>query len=292
MEQMIAQEIKFQKKIEKFVRLLDQADAVLIGAGSGLSTDAGIDYFDPSSFREKYPAMGQYGYTSNAELMGLDPSSCPGLFWGYYLVHGNYMRFCNSEQPVYRHLLDLVRQKDYFVVTTNVDALFSRNGFNEDRIYTPQGDYGRIQCRRPFSDDTWPSEPIIKGLLPLVDPLTGKLPEECVPTCPTCGGPVAFNLRMDAWFVETPYEQQSQAYTDWLEAHKYGQLLLIDIGTGFHTPVWIRWPFEKITRKNPGTHLVRINTDDPGVPDNITSQSMSFANRAIQVIDAVKHQLK
>lgn len=291
MAKMTPKNTTFKDNITHFCNLLDQADAVLVGAGSGLSADAGLDYADSRSFVRKYPAMAQYGFTTNAQLMGLDPSACPGLFWGYYLTHANNMRFCNSQQPVYRRLLNLVRQKDYFIITTNTDALFLRNGFAQERIYTPQGDYGRIQCLRPFSDETWPSEPVIKGLLPMVDPLTGKLPEEFVPSCPTCAGPVSFNLRLDARFVDSPYKRQSNAYKDWIQTNKGRRLLLIDIGTGFHTPVWIRRPFEKITFENPGSHLIRINTDDPQVPDSITHRSTCFPNRAIQVINAITDHL-
>ncbi len=280
------------QKIDIFSRLLDQAECILVGAGSGLSIDAGIDYCDPASFIEKYPAMVQYGFTTNAELMGLDPSFYPGLFWGYYLTHGNYMRFADPLRPVYRHLLDLVLpKKDCFIITTNVDALFIRNGFAEDRIYTPQGDYGLFQCKKPCSDQTWPSKPVIKELLPLVDPLTGKLPEQFVPSCPNCGGPVFYNVREGAWFVDAPYKKQSRAYIYWVKKNLTRQMLLIDIGTGFHTPVWIRWPFEKITLENPKNHLVRINTKDPDVPETIAGQTLCFPNRAIEVMAAVTAHL-
>lgn len=287
---MILNDIGFKEKIAHFRRLLDQADAILVGAGSGLSADAGIDYFDLRSFAEKYPAMVPYGFTTNAELMGVDQSSCPGLFWGYYLTHGNHMRFCNSVQPVYQRLLDLVGQKDYFVITTNVDSLFLRNGFARNLIYTPQGDYGRIQCQKPCSDQTWPSEPVIKGLLPLVDPLTGILPQEFVPTCPNCGGAVFYNVRGGVWFVDAPHEGQYAVFMDWIQKNKDRRLLLIDIGTGFHTPVWIRWPFEKITFENPESHLIRINTEDPDVPENITSRSICFPDRAGKVMDTISLQ--
>jgi NAD-dependent SIR2 family protein deacetylase len=126
--------IEFKDKIKHFARFLDQADAVLVGAGSGLSVDAGIDYLDSTSFAEKYPVMLQYGFTNNAELMGFDQTPHPGLFWGYYLVHGNNMRFGSSEQSVHKRLLDLTgMKKEYFVITTNVDAFFQRNGFDEKK---------------------------------------------------------------------------------------------------------------------------------------------------------------
>ncbi|SLM29671.1 hypothetical protein MTBBW1_1930009 [Desulfamplus magnetovallimortis] len=284
--------MNFKEKIDHFARLLEQADAILMGAGSGLSVDAGINYFDSSSFAERYPAMLQYGFSTNAELMGLKQSFFPELFWGYYLNHGNNMRFCNSVQPVYQQLLELMsRKKEYFIITTNVDALFLRNGFAKERLYSPQGDYGRIQCQTPCSDQTWPSEPVIRGLLPLVDPLTGKLPEEFVPTCPNCGGHVFYNIRGNDRFVDAPYEHEHNAFVKWVQAHKKKQLLLIDIGTGFNTPVWIRWPFEKITHDNPKSHLIRINRDDPDVPAPITGRSISFSDRAINVISAVTASL-
>lgn len=230
--------------------------------------------------------MVPYGFTTNAELMGLDPSACPKILWGYCLARGNYMRFCNSVQPAYRRLLDLVRQKDYFVITTNVDSLFLRNGFAENSIYPP-GDYGRIQCQKPCSEQTWPSEPVINGLLPLVDPLTGMLPLEFVQTCPNCRGQVLYNVRGGAWFVDSPDAGKYVIYMDWIQKNRDRRLLLIDIGTGFHTPVWIRWPFEKITFENSGSHLIRINKDDSDVPENITARSICFPNRAVKVINAV-----
>lgn len=278
-------EIKF--KFKQVRQRIDQADAVLVGAGSGLSADAGLDYTNTRSFAEKHPAMLQYGFTNNLQLMGFDQSSAPGLFWGYYLEHGRNMRFCNSKQPVYQHLYDLVRQKNYFITTTNVDALFLRNGFDTDRIYTPQGDYGRIQCQTPCSDQTWPSEPVINGLLPLVDPETGKLPQKFVPTCPNCGGPVFYNVRGGSWFVDAAYEDQNVKFFEWVQDNQDRRIVLIEIGAGFNTPVWIRWPFEKITQANVNSHLVRINRDHPEVPDAIKNQATCFSHRAARVIEAI-----
>ena len=284
---------ELKAKIKRFARLLDQGDALLIGAGSGLSVDAGVDYLDTRSFAEKYPAMLQYGFSSNAELMGFDQGSDPGLYWGYYLAHGRNMRFGTSEQAVYKLLLDLAgMQEKNFVITTNVDAFFQRNGFEENRIYTPQGDYGRIQCLKPCSDHAWPSEQLINGLLPLVDPVTGRLPLDQVPSCPNCGGPVFYNVRGGGWFVDAPYQDQYKKYRKWVQETMGRRLLLIEIGAGFHTPVWIRWPFEKITHDNPKSHLVRINPEDADVPVDIANRSICFSNRAIDVIKGTTDYLK
>lgn len=284
---MKASAMSFDEKIDRFVQMLDRADCILIGAGSGLSVDAGLDYFDKELFARKYPAMLQYGYTMSAQLMVFSASS-PELYWGYYLAHGKNMRFCEPNKTVYSRLLDIIGpEQEYFVITTNVDALFERNGFPGGRIYTPQGDYGKMQCHKPCLDETWPSKPIIDSLLPVVDPLTQKLPEALIPVCPNCGGPVFYNLRGGDWFVDAPYRDQRRRYLAWVEKNWNRQILLIEIGTGFHTPVWIRWPFEKLTMENTRSNLVRINLDEPDVPNNIALRSLSFSDRAIDVISTV-----
>ncbi|MEJ2154923.1 MAG: hypothetical protein P8X96_06285 [Desulfobacteraceae bacterium] len=282
----------FDEKIHRFSRMLNRADCILIGAGSGLSVDAGLDYFDKALFAKRYPAMLQYGYTISAQLMVFS-TSAPELYWGYYLAHAKNMRFGEPYKTVYSRLLDIVgAQQDYFVITTNVDALFVRNGFSDNRIYTPQGDYALMQCRRPCRDDTWPSGPIIDRLLPTVDPLTQKLPKALVPVCPNCGGPVFFNLRGGNWFVDAPYTAQRRRYQTWIERNQKRRILLIEIGTGFNTPVWIRWPFEELTLQNPNANLVRINLEESDIPENIRKRSLGFSNRAIDVVSAVWNHLK
>lgn len=276
----------FNKKVDRFARMLNRAECVLIGAGSGLSIDAGIDYFSKEAFAQKYPAMLQYGYTMNAQLMGFGILP-PSLFWGYYLAHGYNMRFDPSPQEIYTRLLDLVSSKEYFVITTNVEALFERNGFAIDKIYTPQGDYGRMQCLEPCSTQTWESKPVIDKLLPFVDSQTQELPADMVPICSNCGGPVFYNLRAGNWFVDAPYRDQARQYHCWLKENWNRNIFFIDIGTGFNTPVWIRFPFEQLTYENQSARLVRINLNEPEVPEGIKKRSVSFSDRAGTVINAL-----
>ena len=106
-------------------------------------------------------------------------------------------------------------------------------------------------------------------------------------TCPNCGGPVFYNVRGGDWFVGAPYKTQRRKYQDWLKENRGNTILFIDIGTGFHTPVWIRWPFEKMTLENPNATLVRINPQEPHVPKTIGKRSIVFPNRAMEVITAV-----
>ena len=175
-------------------------------------------------------------------------TSSPGLYWGYYLAHGNNMRFGEPHHPVYSRLLDTIGLKqDCHVITTNVDALFVRNGFPADRMYTPQGDYALLQCRKPCRNDTWPSKPIINRLLPAVDPLTQKLPEAIVPVCPNCGGPVFYNLRGGNWFVDAPYQEQCRRYQSWVEKN-WNRRILFTGTAEFYSSI-----SEPVLKRRPGS---------------------------------------
>ena len=279
--------MEIRKDVQGCSNLLKKADCVLIGAGAGLSVDAGIDVFDQASFARDYPGMVKQGFKMGAELIGYTGWS-PELQWGYFAAEANEVRFQNSSQPVYGRLLDLVRNKDYFVSTSNVDAFFVRNGFAQDRVFTPQGDFALMQCQTPCSDETWPTKPIIDRILPTVDPATQMVTDPgVIPHCPNCGGPVMLNVRGGHWFVEEPYKEQAQRFNEWLQGTKDSQLLVIEIGAGFNTPGVIRWPMERIVYTHSNAHLVRVNLQYPQVPQEIADRSFSLQCRAMNFVNSV-----
>jgi len=242
---------------------------------------------DTESFAQNYPAMLQYGYKAKAELLGCFHLGLP-LCLGYYFAHVREVRYCEGPQEVYSKLLDLMGGKEnYFVITTNVDGLFEKNGFDKNKIYTPQGDYALMQCLKPCTNETWTTLPIIEKHLPTIDPKTHKLPEDGVPKCPNCGGPIFFNVRGGDWFIHKPYEAQAKKYNAWIQENKNKRLLVIDIGSGFNTPVWIRFPSENLVYHNEKANLVRINLHHPEVPDEIADRSLSFLNGALDVISKI-----
>ncbi|MER6169853.1 hypothetical protein [Streptosporangium sp. NPDC001681] len=245
---------------------IGEADRVLIGAGAGLSVAAGYDYADTRRFAELFPALHRLGLRARYQLIGLRLP--PDLLWGYWSVHVTDIRFGPGPHPVYRGLRDLVGDRHHFVMTSNVDALFSRNGFDAGRIFTPQGDYGRYQCERPCARDTWPSKPIIDAALAAYDPATGRVTDPAaIPACPNCGGEVFLNVHKGPEYIPDPYLPAGRRLQAWLDDGPADErLLVLDIGSGYNTPTVVRLPMERIARSRAHGRLLRVNPVQPEVP--------------------------
>ena len=286
-------DLRNDPRVREAAAEIKAADALLIGAGAGLSAAAGYDFTSPEKFARDYPGMLQYGITSKIGMMA-NFSLGEEILWGYYLQNVAETRFDDTtSHPCYRELKQLSELfQDPFVVTTNVDALFERNGFDPSRIYTPQGDYSLGQCRIPCSKDTWSSRPWIDALLPKVDQRTQKLPTALHPRCPNCGERVFFNVRCARWFVDAPWEAGRLAWQQWIKTHQRSRIVSIDIGSGFSTPMWVRWPLEKLTSLSPANRLIRINRDSPEVQVEISGQSMCFREEPEDVLKALLLQLE
>jgi NAD-dependent SIR2 family protein deacetylase len=263
--------------------LIREADGILIGAGAGLSADAGLDYTDTARFARLFPGMVKRGFRMQAELVGYTGWN-PEVQWGYLATHVNEMRFKAPPHQVYGRLLDLVRNKDYFVMTSNVDGMFVKNGFEEERIFTPQGNYALMQCLKPCRNTTWPTKPVIDLILPKIDPETQEVTDpEVIPRCPNCGGPVFMNVRGGDWFVEEPYLEQADRFSDWVKRTR-SRLLGLEIGAGFNTPGIIRWPMERVVHFHPNGHLIRVNLQWPQVPKEIADKSVSLRCSAMEMV--------
>lgn len=274
-------------QIQQAVSYFEQAEAIWIGAGAGLSVAAGVDFTDEKAFARDYPGMLQYGFRCKLDMMGVWDLP-QELTWGYYLPHVKEVRFGDVRPSVYKQLLRLAEQcGNYFVKTTNADGLFERNGFPKDRIFTPQGDYCRYQCLTPCTQETWSTESLFAEFLPRIDRRSQQLPKGVHPKCPRCAGPTFLNVRGGDWFVEKPYEAESERYSEWLRSNVGKRLLVVDLGSGFNTPMWIRWPAEKLVADHPKARLLRVNLHHSDVPAAIEDRSACFAVGADWVIDAV-----
>ena len=170
--------------------------------------------------------------------------------------------------------------------------LFTRNGFPEDRIYTPQGDYGQMQCMTPCRQETWDSKPIVDKIISNTDHATQRTTTESVPKCIFCGGGAFLNVRGADWFVHKPYETQAARYQQWVKHAQTKKLLVIDIGSGPNTPVWVRYPADQITYQNKNSHLIRINPGHPQIPNEIKDRSISFRNGALEVINKIWKEIR
>lgn len=279
----------YEDKLSDIKELTANADAIVIGAGAGLSTSAGFTYsgerFDKyfSDFKERYKftdmySGGFYPYETLEEHWA---------FWSRYIYINRYM---DAPKPVYDNLYELVKDKDYFVITTNVDHCFQKAGFDKHRLYYTQGDYGLFQCSEPCHRKTYDNEDTIRkmviaqgyefkedGSLYLPEGRTLKMtvPSELVPYCPECGKPMSMNLRADNTFVEDEgWHVAAQRYEQFLERHKNLNVVFIELGIGYNTPVIIKYPFWQMTDKWQHAHYICLNYGQAYAPDEIKEKSV------------------
>ncbi len=284
--------VHLEKKCKKLLLLsaaLDNADAVLIGAGAGLSTSAGYTYSGArftayfADFEKKYGFHDMYSG-------GFQIYPSPEEMWAYWSRHIYVNRYAPIPTSLYDDLLDLIRDKDYFVLTTNVDHCFQRAGFDADRLFYTQGDYGLWQCRIPCCKKTWDNRNAVLAMLvsqgygispegELLPPSNTApsmfVPSELVPVCPECGNPMIMNLRSDNTFVEdSGWHRHADLYRRFLEKHNGNKILLLELGVGSNTPGIIKYPFWEITFQNKNALYACINLGEARAPDGIRERSL------------------
>ena len=273
----IFQDESYGVQIQRAKDMIKNADAVIIGAGAGASTAAGICYGGKrftdnfTEFIEKYGKQ----YMTDMYTAGFYPFPTEEAKWGYWSKHALLNRFIPPALPMYLALFDIVKEKEYFVLTTNVDHQFWKAGFDSDRIFATQGDYGKIQCERGCHPKIYDAEDLFRKMDAFRKDCL--IPIELVPECPICGGKMAMHLRCDNSFVEDEsWHAAADRYADFLEECKDKKVVLLELGVGFNTPIIIRFPFEKLVRENEGYSLIRLNKDEAVVPE-------SFGDRAIGI---------
>ncbi len=273
-------ELSFEEGME-WIR---SADRVLIGAGAGLSAAAGFDYGDTERFQELFPALYDAGFRARYQLIGYPLS--PRMQWGFWAVHVHDIRLGAETNPVYQDLRHVVGDREHFVLSSNVDALFTRNGFDPSRVWTPQGDYALYQCLTPCTRQVWDARAILAKALQDYDPATGQTSEAAVPTCPNCGGPVSLNVFAGRWYINDHFAPQLDALNDWLQdsIRADARVAIIEIGSGFNTPGVIRWPIERVAENLPNARLIRINREHPDAPEAISHRSASLGMDAAELL--------
>ena len=258
--------------IERLKAVLQDCDAVVIGAGSGLSTAAGFTYtgerFEKyfSDFAAKYGIQDMYSG-------GFFPFATPEEHWAYWSRYIFINRYQDAPKPVYDDLLKLVQDKDYFVITTNVDHCFQKAGFDKKRLFYTQGDYGLFQCSEPCCQETFDNEAVIQEMVERQKDM--KIPSELLPVCPHCGKPLTMNLRSDDTFVEDEgWHRAAERYENFLRTREGQKNLFLELGVGYNTPVIIKYPFWQMTAKNPNAIYICINQGQAACPQEIERQSI------------------
>ena len=258
--------------MERLKAALQDCDAIVIGAGSGLSTAAGFTYtgerFEKyfSDFAQKYGIQDMYSG-------GFYPFPTQEEFWAYWSRYIFINRYQDAPKPVYETLLKLVADKDYFVITTNVDHCFQKAGFDKKRLFYTQGDYGLFQCSEPCCQETFDNEAAIREMVRRQEDM--KIPTELLPVCPHCGKPLTMNLRSDDQFVEDEgWHRAAERYEDFLRTRAGQKILFLELGVGYNTPVIIKYPFLQMTAKNPNAIYACINQGQAVCPQEIKKQSI------------------
>ena len=262
----------YSDKLERLKKEIETADAIAIGAGAGLSTAAGFTYSGErlqryfSDFVEKYDFSDMYSG-------GFYPFSTPEEQWAYWSRYIYINRYMDVDNGTYRLLFELMKDKDYFVITTNVDHQFQKAGFDKHRLFYTQGDYGLWQCSVPCHQKTYDNEETVKAMFEQQKNM--RVPSELIPHCPVCGKPISMNLRADDTFVEDDgWHMAAERYNEFLRRHKGLHILFLELGVGMNTPAIIKYPFWKMTYATPNAVYACLNFGEAYVPDEIAKQSI------------------
>lgn len=272
-------------KILKIKQLIQSADCILIGAGAGLSTSAGIEY-SGERFKNNFAEfIKKYGFSDMYSATFYDFKSQEEK-WAYFAKHIYVNNVGVGATKLYEDILELASKKEYFVITTNVDNQFEKAGFDRKKIFATQGSYKMIQCEIACHNKLYDDSELVKNMIKNTDKEL-KIPTNLVPRCPVCGGNMEVNLRKDAYFVQDDnWYQQDRNYSEFLDKNKDKKVLLLELGVGFNTPGIIRFPFEQMAAQNENWNLARINRENAAtfVP-NINNKSVLIEDDIKAVID-------
>ena len=262
----------YSAQIKNLQTTLSETDTVVIGAGAGLSTSAGFVYTG-ERFEKHFHDFAEKYHFNDMYSGGFYPYDTLEEHWAYWSRYIWINRYTPAPKPVYNDLLELIKDKDYFVLTTNVDHQFQKAGFDKKRLFYTQGDYGLFQCSRPCCQKTYDNEEIVRQMVE--QQCNMRVPSELVPHCPVCGRPMTMNLRCDDTFVEDEgWHRAAERYANFLRTREGQKILFLELGVGNNTPVIIKYPFWQMTAKNPNATYVCINLGEAYAPREIEARSI------------------
>lgn len=268
--------------IRRLKQEIETADSIVIGAGAGLSTAAGFTYSGERFEKYFSDFIQKYGF-SDMYSGGFFPFETPEEHWAYWSRYIYINRYMDVDNGTYKTLLSLVKDKDYFVLITNVDHQFQKAGFDKHRLFYTQGDYGLFQCLEPCCQKTFDNEEFIRRMYN--EQKNMRVPSELIPKCPECGKTMTMNLRADDKFVQDEgWYKARERYADFLRRHEGMHMLFLELGVGFNTPVIIKYPFWQMTAKNPNAVYACINFNEAFCPEELEKKSICIGGDIAEVL--------
>ncbi|MBS5022808.1 MAG: Sir2 silent information regulator family NAD-dependent deacetylase [Firmicutes bacterium] len=281
-----SQERTIEEACETLKRRLEEAEAIVVGAGAGLSSAAGMSYSGERFRRHFSDFERKYGF-HDMYTGGFYPFKTSEEFWAYWSRFIYLNRYSPFDESVYKNLFSLLRDKEYFVLTTNVDHCFQRTGFGKERLFYTQGDYGLFQCRVPCHDKTYDNEAVVLKMRKEEKNMT--IPSALVPRCPVCGEPMTMNLRCDATFVEDAgWHAACRRYEKFIEKYREKKILFLELGVGSNTPGIIKYPFWRLTAENKRAFYACVNLENAYAPAEIAGRSLCLRAGIGEVISSIQ----
>ena len=274
---------KYNLRIIKAKQMIGDADFIIIGAGSGLSSAAGLEYSGESFETNFKDFIKKYNFTDLYSASFYDFKTQEEK-WAFFAKMIEVNRYNKTPLKLYEELYKIAKDKNYFILSTNVDGQFYNSGFDENKIFEVQGDYGYLQCENACHKKLYDNKELVHKWIENTKDC--KIPSELVMKCPVCGGNMDMNLRKDANFVQDEkWYVQAERYKEFLKEAENKNVVLLEIGVGFNTPGIIRYPFEQMVKANDKIRLIRINKDYPMPMLDIRNKTVSFDENANKVIE-------
>lgn len=276
----------YSDDVKRLKEALAAAAAVVVGAGAGLSASAGFTYSGErfskyfADFEDKYGFHDMY----SGAFCHYDTPEEHWAYWSRFITVNRYM---DAPKPVYKEIFELVKDKDYFLITTNVDHCFQRAGFDKKRLFYTQGDYGLFQCSTPCCQETFDNEDIVRQMMEQQKDM--RIPSKLLPVCPHCGKHVTMNLRSDNRFVEDEgWHEAAERYENFLQTRGNLRILFLELGVGYNTPVIIKYPFWQMTAKNQAATYACVNLGEAVCPKEIEKQSICIDSDIAKVLEDLR----
>ncbi|MEH7547578.1 Sir2 silent information regulator family NAD-dependent deacetylase [Neobacillus vireti] len=275
----------YQTRIEGAKKALEDAEYVLLGGGAGLSAAAGITY-SGKRFTDNFgPFIEKYGFT-DLYTSSFYPFKTEEEKWAYWAKHISLNRYEIDATKLYMDLFQLVKDKNYFVISTNVESQFTKAGFPPDKVFEIQGDYNFLQCETGCHDKLYYNESLVKEMIDKT--VDCKIPSNLVQKCPVCGGNMDVNLRKNQYFVQDEkWYESDKLYKNFLQESKGKKIVYMELGVGFNTPGIIRYPFEQMTYHNDHATLVRLNKEHPEGFEENEEKTVAFTEDMQDVVTSL-----